>query len=47
MNPDDLRTLLEQVREGRLSVDAALKGVQAATVADLGYAQPRERNLAL
>jgi len=39
MNPDDLRSLFEQVRQGRLGVDAALKNVQAATVADLGYAQ--------
>ena len=39
MNPDELRALLEQVRAGRLSVDAALMGVQSAAVADLGYAQ--------
>ena len=39
MNPDELRSLLEQVQAGRLSVDAALKGVQSAAVADLGYAQ--------
>ncbi len=39
MNPDDLRSLFEQVRQGRLSVDAALQGVQSAAVADLGYAQ--------
>jgi NCAIR mutase (PurE)-related protein len=39
MNPDDLRTLLEQVHAGRLSVDAALEGMRNAHVADLGYAQ--------
>jgi NCAIR mutase (PurE)-related protein len=39
MNPDDLRSLLEQVRAGRLGVDAALKAVQSGAVADLGYAQ--------
>jgi NCAIR mutase (PurE)-related protein len=39
MNSDELRSLLEQVRAGRLSVDAAIKGVQSAAVGDLGYAQ--------
>ena len=39
MNSDDLPSLFEQVRQGRLSVDAALKAVQSAAVADLGYAQ--------
>ena len=39
MKPDDLRSLLEQVRAGNVSVDAALQGVQAAAVGDLGYAQ--------
>ncbi len=38
MNPDDLRSLFEQVRQGRLTVDAALQAAQPA-VADLGYAQ--------
>ncbi len=39
MKPDDLRSLLEQVRAGNVSVEAALQGVQAAAVGDLGYAQ--------
>ena len=39
MNPDELRSLFEQVRQGRLSVEAALKEAQSAVVADLGYAQ--------
>src|SRR3954468_8149853 len=39
MNPDDLRSVLEQVQAGRLSVEAALKGIHQAPVADLGYAQ--------
>ncbi len=48
MNPEDLRSLLQQVQEGRLSVDAAVPqlwhGVQTMpqreeVVADLGYAQ--------
>src|SRR5579884_4287434 len=38
MSPDDLRSLLEQVHAGKLSVDAALTGIQEAGVADLGYA---------
>src|SRR5579884_3965404 len=38
MSPDDLRSLLEQVHAGKLSVDAALTGIQEAVVADLGYA---------
>src|SRR4051794_40133343 len=39
MSPNDLRSILEQVHAGKLSVDTALKGIQEATVADLGYAQ--------
>jgi len=39
MNPDDLRSLLEQVQTGRLSADAAARSVQSAGVGDLGYAQ--------
>jgi NCAIR mutase (PurE)-related protein len=39
MNPDDLRSLLEQVQTGRLSVDAAVQSVQSSGVGDLGYAQ--------
>jgi NCAIR mutase (PurE)-related protein len=39
MSPDDLRRVLEQVHAGKLSVDAALTGIQEAVVADLGYAQ--------
>jgi NCAIR mutase (PurE)-related protein len=39
MNPDDLRSLLEEVRTGRLSVEAALQSAPLAGVGDLGYAQ--------
>jgi NCAIR mutase (PurE)-related protein len=39
MNPDELRSLLEQVQAGQLSVDAAARSVQSANVGDLGYAQ--------
>ena len=39
MNPDDLRSLLEQVQTGRLSVDAALRSAATGGVGDLGYAQ--------
>ncbi len=39
MNSEDLRSLLNQVREGSLSVEAALRSAQSAGVADLGYAQ--------
>src|SRR5213076_3135130 len=39
MSPDDLRSVLEQVHAGKLSVDAALQGIREAAVADLGYAQ--------
>jgi NCAIR mutase (PurE)-related protein len=39
MTPDDLQTLLEQVKAGRLSVDAARQVLQQGPVADLGYAQ--------
>ena len=35
----DRRTILEQVRDGRLSVEAALAQLAAGTVADLGFAQ--------
>ncbi len=39
MNPDNLRTLLEQVHAGQLSVEDALRGIHnTAGVADLGYA---------
>ncbi len=38
MPPDELRSVLEEVRAGRLSVEAALERTQSATVADLGYA---------
>jgi NCAIR mutase (PurE)-related protein len=38
MTPDDLRQLLEQVRSGRLSVDAAAERIGAPPVADLGFA---------
>ena len=38
MAADELRGVLEEVRAGRLSVEAALERVQAQTVADLGYA---------
>jgi NCAIR mutase (PurE)-related protein len=37
MTPDELRNVLEQVRSGELSVDAALQRVDPA-VADLGFA---------
>jgi NCAIR mutase (PurE)-related protein len=39
MHADDLRSLLEQVSAGRLSVDDALRRVEPAGVADLGFAQ--------
>jgi NCAIR mutase (PurE)-related protein len=38
MNTEELRTLLEQVQTGQLSVDRALQRVDGAAVADLGYA---------
>jgi NCAIR mutase (PurE)-related protein len=38
MEPTDLRGVLEEVRAGRLSVEAALQQVRAPAVADLGYA---------
>jgi NCAIR mutase (PurE)-related protein len=38
MERHDLRGVLEEVRAGRLSVDAAVEQVQGPTVADLGYA---------
>ena len=38
MDPSDLRQLLDQVRAGRLSIDAALKQMGTAPVVDLGYA---------
>ena len=38
MSPEELRSLLEQVQAGRLSVDAALQHVSPPPVADLGYA---------
>src|SRR6185437_12941973 len=39
MTADDLRTLLEQLHAGRLSVDAALGRLHESPVADLGFAQ--------
>jgi NCAIR mutase (PurE)-related protein len=39
MTDDDMRTLLEQVHAGQLSVEAALRRLHPPTVADLGYAQ--------
>src|SRR5438445_709025 len=39
MSPDEMRNVLEQVQAGRLSVDAALRGLTVPAVADLGYAQ--------
>ena len=38
MDRTDLRSVLEEVRAGRLSVDLALQHLQAPAVADLGYA---------
>src|SRR5205809_3898589 len=35
---DDLRLLLEQIRTGHLSIDAALERLDSTAVADLGYA---------
>src|SRR6266852_4176811 len=35
---DDLRQLLEQIRTGHLSVDAALDKLNSSAVADLGFA---------
>jgi pyridinium-3,5-biscarboxylic acid mononucleotide synthase len=39
MAADDLRSLLEQVQSGRLSVDDALRNMPPQPVANLGYAQ--------
>ena len=39
MEPTDVRELLEQVRAGRLDIEAALSRMQPPPVADLGYAQ--------
>lgn len=39
MTADDMRTLLEQVHSGQLSVETALHRLHLPTVADLGYAQ--------
>jgi NCAIR mutase (PurE)-related protein len=39
MSPDEVRSVLEQVQAGRLSIDAAVQGLHSASVADLGYAQ--------
>src|SRR5260370_44634 len=39
MNEKELCELLEQVRAGRLSVDAAAGRLEQAPLADLGYAQ--------
>jgi NCAIR mutase (PurE)-related protein len=38
MNPTDLRALLEQIRAGQVTVDAALERFGPMAVADLGYA---------
>ena len=38
MNPDELRSVLEAVRSGRIDVDDALRRVAPPPVADLGYA---------
>jgi NCAIR mutase (PurE)-related protein len=38
MNPNDLRSLLEQVRAGQVSIDDALQRVGPPPVADLGFA---------
>src|SRR5205809_4960824 len=35
---DDLRLLLEQIRTGHLSIDAALERLDSTAVADLGFA---------
>src|SRR5437016_2242681 len=39
MSRDQLRNVLEQVQAGRLSVEAALRGIHPEPVADLGFAQ--------
>ena len=39
MNVDELQGLLEEVRSGRLTPDAAVQRLQPLAVADLGYAQ--------
>jgi NCAIR mutase (PurE)-related protein len=39
MTADELRNLLEEVRAGRLTPDAAVERLQPAAVADLGFAQ--------
>src|SRR5947209_13143403 len=38
METNDLRELLEQVKAGRLSVEGAMRRLDGAPVADLGYA---------
>jgi NCAIR mutase (PurE)-related protein len=39
MTADELRTLLQQVNAGQLSVETALRRIQEPPVADLGFAQ--------
>ena len=38
MQKNEMRELMEAVRSGRLSVDAALERVDGGAVADLGFA---------
>jgi NCAIR mutase (PurE)-related protein len=38
MRPDDLRSLLEEVRAGRLPVEEALHGLHESAAADIGFA---------
>jgi NCAIR mutase (PurE)-related protein len=42
---DSYRKLLEQVREGRLSVEQALQKLRALPYEDLGYARVDHRRL--
>jgi NCAIR mutase (PurE)-related protein len=39
MAADDLRTLLQQVQDGQISVESALQRISQPAVADLGFAQ--------
>ena len=39
MRPDEVRSLLEGVRKGRVNVDEAAQSLQRSPVADLGFAR--------
>src|SRR5437868_24017 len=38
MSPEDLRTLLERLSAGQVSIEDAARSIQEAAVADLGFA---------